>query len=212
MAFSIKKPIKREKSNKSKSFYISRHNYSWENDKSDKMKVSLGNLSDAGWYWNGDEKDLNGFLFRLNHSKVKDEFLEDTKKQNVSFQQIKPSLKKAVENGDGLYEMSGDNAVWHFGEIDGDVDDSYELEEAGITDGKEVDKVYSEYHPINIDEFEKENLKSYKEDMKKAVDESNSFEELWGKQDDINQSLVEERMNANSLRFTQAIDKVKGKK
>ena len=211
MAYSITKPIKREKSNNAKSFSINSHNYSWESDKSGKMKVSLGNLSDAGWYWNGDEKDLNGFLFRLNHSKVKDEFLEDTKKQNISFQQIKPSLKKAVENSDGLYEMSGDNVVWHFGVIDGDVDESYELEESGFPKEKQ-DEVYSEYHPITIDEFEKENLKSYKEDMKKAVDESNSFEEFWKKQEDIQQDLIEERMSANSLRFTEAIDKVKEKK
>jgi len=210
MAYNVPKPMKREKTSKSKSFHINSNNYSWDSETSGKMKVSLGNLSDAGWYWNGTEKDLNGFLFRLKNSKVKDEFLSSTKENNISFREIKPQLKKAVENGDGLYEMSGDNVVWHFGEIDGDVDESYELEESGISSDKQ-DEVYSKYHPITYEEFEKENKKSFKEDMKKAVDESNSFEELWAKQDDISQSLVEERMNANSLRFTQAIDKVKEK-
>jgi len=215
MAYNIKnKPVKEKKSSMKenvKSFYIDKHNYSWENDGKGTMKVSLGNMTDAGWYWNGNQNDLNGFLFRLNHSKVKDEFLSDVKSKSISFRQIKPQLLKSAEKNDGLYEMSGDNVVWHLGQIENDVDESYEIEEAGISKEKQ-DDVYSEYNPITYKEFEKENSKMYKEKIKKAIKESNSYEEFMEKQDEIQVELMEERMNENGLRFIQAINKVKEKK
>jgi hypothetical protein len=213
MAYEISKPKLKEKKENykdNKSFSIDTHNYSWEKDKKGSMKVSLGNTTDTGWYWSGNQNDLNGFLFRLNHSTEKDKFLEDVKEENINFVQIKPQLIKSVERGNGLYEMSGDNIVWHFGEQD-DVDENYEMEESGLTK-EQKDNIYTEYMPITYEEFAKKNSKNYKEQMKKAINESDSYEEFMEKQNEISQELIEERMNENNLKFIEAINKIKGKK
>lgn len=217
MAYKIKnkKPKKEKQSfvmeDRKNTFEIYAHNYSWHKNKDGTMRVSLGNMTDAGWYWDGDEKELNGFLFRLKNSRVRDDFLDDFKKENINFGEIKPQLIQSARKGDGLYEMSGDNVVWHFGEVEGDVDETYEIEESGLTKEQE-NKVYEEYSPITYEEFEKEYSSSFKKDMEEAVKKSDSIEELWKHQGDIAEDLTEKRINENQERFLNAIDKVKGNK
>lgn len=194
-----------------KPFSIDENNYGWERERNGTMRVRLGNMSDAGWYWDGDQNDLNGFIFRLNHSQIKDDFLKDTTKNNITFAEIKAQLLKSSQKMDGFYEMSGDNVVWKFGETDGDVDEAYEMEEAGLTKEQE-NKVYSEYKPVSYEEFEKENAEFYKKSMNTIIVESNSYEEYMEKQEDVSAELQERRMNENQNRFLQAIDKVKEKK
>src|SRR3990170_593844 len=69
---------------------IVRHNYSWKIDEQGKSKFTLGNLTDAGWFWDGNEDDAVGFFARINRSKVQNEFIKDV--ENIDFNEIKPIL------------------------------------------------------------------------------------------------------------------------
>lgn len=214
MTYGIKRKPKvlKEKSSSHKSFSINAHNYSWSRDAKGIMEVSLGNMTDAGWYWNGDQNDLNGFLFRLNHSRVKDEFLEDVEKENVTFAEIKPQLSKSVNKDDGgFYELSGDNNIWKFGNDSFDVEDSSLFDEENLNE-EQKNKVWNVYNSITYEEFEKKYSKSYKADMQKAIDESDSYEEFMERQDEIAEDLVNKRVDENQSRLMEAINEVNDKK
>lgn len=208
---STKKKSLSAHSSKDKSFSIDADNYAWSRNSNGTMEVRLGNMTNAGWYWNGNQSDLNGFLWRINRSSVRDEFLQDIQKEGISFAEIKPVLLKSAGKGDGLYEMSGDNAVWKFGNAEETIDYSYEFEEEGLTE-EQQQKVWQEYTPIGVDEFEKKHKQSYKKDMVKAVEKSNSYKELWEAQASIAQGLAEDVSAENMDRFYQAMKKVKENK
>jgi hypothetical protein len=120
---------------------ISRHNWSMKINPDGTMKLSLGNFSDAGWYWNGDESDLAIFLYRMMNSAVKDQFIEDIEEEGITFQMLVPQLIESMESpdGNGIYSLTGDNVRWHFGETfdqDIDVELDYVQEEYGLTDAE----------------------------------------------------------------------------
>ncbi len=102
---------------------IGHHYYSFKAD-GDEMKLSLGNFTDAGWYWDGDEMDLAGFLIRMQSSKVRDNFIEGMKEAGITVEQIREMLIRSIQSNNGLYEISGDNRKWRFGD-----DDEYLIEE-----------------------------------------------------------------------------------
>ena len=159
--------------------------HSWEKDKSGKMKLSLGNWTDAGWHWDGNEKDMIGFLTRIGTSNFAQEFINDVKGK-ISFKDVKPVLLNALKKNDGLYEISGDNRVWHFGEglePDESSERDYLIEEKKLPEEK-VEKIIQtayDYFKTNYDEFEKEYSGVYKRDMKKIIEESESFADFINK-------------------------------
>lgn len=81
-------------------------------------KYSLGNLSDAGWFWNGTKGDnmMLLFLYRLVHSKV---WTPELKKQLVDFKGLADFYKKARTNNSELtelaYSVAGDNVTFGYG-------------------------------------------------------------------------------------------------
>ena len=195
-------------SSKLKPFSIEAHNYSWEN-KNGVMKLSLGNMSDSGWYWDGNQNDLNSFLIRLKNSKVRGEFLEDTKKNNINYNQVKPYLLKSVDKDDGLYELSGDNVLWRFGET-GEPELDY-LDEENFSE-EQKQKFYDYNEPVTYEEYTKENRGWYQKAMKENIHKSKSYAEYMDGLEDI-QSDARDRFNEmNTTKIMEAINKVNKEK
>lgn len=96
--------------------YIRHHLWTLEIEDG-KLKYSLGNLSDAGWFWNGTEDDnmFLLFLYRLKHSKINPKEREEI----FGFDNIDEYYRKAKASENELWELAyavtGDNVVWNFG-------------------------------------------------------------------------------------------------
>ena len=165
-----------------KNVNVARHNWSFEVADNNKLRLTLGNMSDAGWYWNGDETQLVGYTYRLHQSEIENEFYSEMNKNQISFNQLKPLYLQSAKNTDGLYEISGDNRRWHFGETG--VDDYYILEDEGLTE-KQKEQFYEEYSPMSYEQFEEKHGKEYREDVKQAIKSSGSFREFNIKMDEL---------------------------
>jgi hypothetical protein len=142
-------------------FSLNRKYWTFERDDNGKLKLSLGNFSDAGWYWSGDKEELAGFLIRLESSQVRDEFLKTMKEEGIKFKDFKKELKKSIQSGDGIYMLTGDNTKWHFGEDGEELYNTAEME-AEEKELKGADKeafddaVYDqEYNGTDFDVFKK---------------------------------------------------------
>lgn len=167
---------------------INKRNFSFELDKKQNtIKLSLGNLTDAGWFWDGDQTDIHTFLFRMIHSKGQFEMFEkDLEEQGGSFETLKPFLRNTV-NDESLYAITGDNARWHFGEDFEEGEMSNELSALGITEEqkeKVEDQAWTEYKGVDYDDFIKKFGKLYVEALQKTVNDSNSFSDY---EDGVNQ-------------------------
>ena len=182
---------------------VSRHNWSFEVKDDKTLSLTLGNMSDAGWFWDGNEKDIVGFTYRLHQSKVEDEFYTEMKKNDVSFNQLKPLYIQSANKKDGLYEISGDNVRWHFGE-----GNEYEIEDEGFTESQK-EKFYEDYSPINYEEFEEKYGEQYKKDVKKAIKSSGSYREFNIKMDELKEKYTELVNEENSDRASSIIDEIK---
>jgi len=136
--------------------FSSNSNYSFQ---SDKGEISLS-LDDFGWRWSGEDDQLNGFMARMTGTgdKAWNKMITDFEKAKVTVDMLKPHLLKNLsgklteENDDGMYELSGDNSLWKFGETDeGVIDGEFEhfLQEGELKKGEE-------------EEFEKEFWNHYK--------------------------------------------------
>jgi hypothetical protein len=149
---------------------ISEHNWSFRVEKG-KYKLTLGNLSDAGWYWDGDGSDLMGFIIRLKQSKITQEFLTTMEENGVSYKMIKADVVKSAKGGDGVYEVTGDNRIWHFGEYEPNFDDEDLTPE-------EKEKVFDFYEGLKYDKFYRKYGSKVKAELIKVAQKSNSFEDV----------------------------------
>jgi hypothetical protein len=194
---------------KNKDFSARGHNYSWEIDEKGKSSFTLGNMTDAGWFWSGKEDEIVGFLVRLQSSTEKQNFLNDVKKLN--FVQIKSLLYTSSKAKDGLYELSGDNRRWHFGETE---DESYiedEMDENDFTE-EQKDKVWNEYKSITYEQFEKKYGNQYRIDIDTAIYNSKSFEEFMSKTEKLGEKYNEKARNENTERAGEIINKIRRQK
>jgi len=142
---------------------------------------------------------------RLNKSQVKDEFLKEMK-EKVPFKEVKEILKKGAKKGEGLYEASGDNRRWHFGEDEGENAQYQAIKDLELSEKDEkkfkehLDEKYSDYMPEekhashDFDTFEKKHKKEYIRDIQKAVDESDDYEQFLEKTENIEEELQNEAM------------------
>ena len=170
-----------------------------------KYKFSLGNLTDAGWYWDGGEDQAVGFMIRLAHSKEKDLFLKDVEEEGASWNEFKPILLKAAQKKDGLYELSGDNATWHFGNYDDELYEMQEeekerLEEDGWSEEDAEAEAEAKLDNTNIsyEKFAKEYGEKYVEETTKLIKESKSFKDFIEKLND--ESLINEWLE-NTIQY-----------
>jgi hypothetical protein len=178
-------------SNGSKDYHINRHNWGFSRE-GKIVRVSLGNMSDAGWFWDGHAEDFNGFLVRLSDSKFRDEFLKD---MPLPWNEAKALAIASAEKGDGLYEVSGDNNRWHFGNDEVDSEEVKEtLQEYGLDveqAQRAVDTEFWNYYSEDFDQFEKLYGKNIKADFVKGIKESNSYTEYFDKVEGIKQGVAE---------------------
>jgi hypothetical protein len=191
-----------------KNISILKNNWSFE--KSGKgIDIGLGNWTDAGWKWDGNEKDLVSYLIRLNSSQVRDEFLQEMEKNNISFADFKKQMISNLDESDGLYEISGDNVRWHFGQtFTSDSSDgiSQIIEEKEAQGYKMTDEQKQKFMreidyqdgSTNFDEFEREAKGQYKEKMSKAIKQSNSFSDFFDKLQKIKEDYQEFMLERDS--------------
>lgn len=183
---------------------INKHNYSWTIDDKGKSKFTLGNMTDAGWFWDGGEEDAVGFAVRLQNSHVKDEFLKDT--EDFDFKSLKPMFLKSAKKGNGLYELSGDNRVWNFGETS---ESEYDMFDEEKFTEEEKSKFYNYYKGDDFDEFEKKYGKNYKTDMENAIKSANNFNEYFDNIEGLKDGIMEDYFNYNDENKFEAMEKVK---
>jgi len=195
---------------------IQEHNWGMKYLGNGHWELRLGNLSDAGWYWTGNENDMLGFLIRIGIAKVPSkEFLEEMKRYGISFDDLKNILLKDLKHNDGLYELSGVNRIWKFGDIDDILDDEIDsdldgLEEfEGLSDDQkeELREKAFEYAEINIDDFEKEYEDDYKNLMKKAIENTHLFNEFFNDISSYSESIIENFNEYISEQAYEALDK-----
>jgi len=194
---------------------IQEHNWGMEYLGNGHWELRLGNLSDAGWYWTGNENDMLGFLLRIRNSRVSKEFLEEMKRYGISFDDLKNILLKDLKHNDGLYEISGDNQLWKTenkydyldDEIDSDLDGLEEFEGLSDEQKEELREKAFEYAEINFDDFEKEYGDDYKNLMKKAIENTHSFNEFFNDISSYSESIIENFNEYISEQAYEALDK-----
>lgn len=179
------------------------NNFSLEKENG-KYKFSL---ADTGWYWSGNEGDALGFIMRIAYSDIKDTFLQKVTQEGISWSAFKPLLLKAASRKDGLYELSGDNRMWYFGETYADdlneLADSYkrELEELGWSteDAEKESTAKLDHTHITYDVFKKEYGSKYASIMKTMINKSESFKDFINNlnDDDFKYDWVECRAQYN---------------
>ncbi len=189
---------------------INKHNWSFESD-GDSWKGSLGNFTDAGWYWSAEEDQFLGYIIRILNSDINDEFISEMEERDITFNDLKDEMIDAlVEYSDGLYQLSGDNRVWHFGQDD--VDTYYlkddlkqvpveELKQLAEQSDEDYDELVDEFlnyeyywdYGADFDSFAEEYGSWYKDEMKRIIEDSNNFEEFGDKVDRLRRDLAEER-------------------
>ena len=165
--------------------------WSMDRDEKGKYKLTLGNLSDAGWFWDGDKEQLAGFMVRMYSSQVKDQFINTMKADKVDFESFKPDLLKSAAKGDGIYQLTGDNAKWHFGEDAEELEsEEYELKsDETLTEAQRErieELVYDEeYKGTDYDEFNKSRFyKNAKDILSDFIEASHGWDEFFSKMDD----------------------------
>ncbi len=171
----------------------------------------------VGWSWSGNEDDMLGFLARINRSKAKDNFLNEIKQlKELKFSEIKKILIKNTDTDDVLYEVTGDNNTWGSQaspeeQVDSqfEFDDFIEQLEMDLNDEQQeqlTDLTWSKFN-VDFDEFKDEDTgKRALEDLKKAINSSNGFEELFQNLDEEQQGFLEDASSYISGQFLKALD------
>lgn len=163
--------------------------FSFKIDDDGKIKLSLGNLTDSGWYWNGDETSLVDWFYRMvrNNKNLLEKFANEFTRKGGTFQELKPIMVKSVkENDDGFYTLTGDNNTWRHGTFDfGDGDVIEQVREL-VDDGKIqktdyeefLDTVWDHYDLPTYEEFANKHKEWLQTHITKAINDADSFDEL----------------------------------
>lgn len=177
---------------KLKDVSISEHNWGFETSGGKISKLRLGNWSDAGWHWDGDEDDIIGYLVRVNRSEIDKEFIESMEPLGITFNKLKPLLLSKIKSGSWLYEITGDNTRWHFHQ---DIDEGAMvneelkgLEENSDYTEKELEKISDELWNISysydFEEFEEDYGEGLKKEVRDMIKDSNTYKEFFEKMND----------------------------
>lgn len=134
-------------------FTIDEHYWGFERN-GDSISIRLGNWSDAGWYWHGDEDDLAGFLIRLGGVRGDEgkNFVEMLTDYGIDFNEFKELILESARSGNGVYMITGDNVKWHFGQ---DGEREYDILRYDIPDNENLSEkeaeVFEEYYWMEMD-------------------------------------------------------------
>lgn len=165
-------------------FSIDEHYWGLEKN-GDSWRLRLGNWTDAGWHWSGEESEFAGFLIRIGSSRI-DDFVEIMKDMGVDYKDLKELIVESAKSGDGVYMLTGDNAKWHFsqdGEPEYDII-RYQLRDDEKLTDKEVSD-FEDYYFSNADakstQFgafaESEHYSDVKDAIVEAVESADDWEE-----------------------------------
>lgn len=176
--------------------------------------LSLGNFTDAGWYWSGNENDLNTFLIRIANSDFRDTFLSHFRKQKIDWNLFKKDVEKAIRtNTDGIYALSGDNVMWHFGQNpyveNEEIFARDELETQGFNEN-DIDKIIGDtYLNYNTDfnEFFNEYKNTLKKDMLNTLKKSETLEDYFSKLVEVEETARELVIAYIAEKFRDAFNK-----
>jgi len=185
---------------------IDENNFGFETAGAGKLKLRLGNWTTTGWHWDGNEKDFFGYLARINSSQVKNDFLKKMNEQGLTLEQFKTIINNSIKTKNGLYELSGDNALWNFGGYEPDYDSiqdgilqdlndelpqklSKEQEEKFF---EELDKKVDLSKTREYDDFEKEKIKEFQKEALEKINKAKDWEELMSDLEDMHEGWYEE--------------------
>ena len=162
---------------------IQRKNYGIKYMGNGHWELRLGNLTDAGWFWEGDEYSMLSFLARLDKSTVRDEFLRDIKDAGLSWDDIKSILQRnMIRSEDGLYPLSGDNRTWEFGDLDDlfseDVRNFLDERTFDIEEGRrvEIENDAYDYADLSYGNFARKYGDDYRKLMRGIIDNAKSLD------------------------------------
>jgi len=169
---------------------FSEHYWGFETMGGKITNLRLGNWSDAGWNWDGDEDDIIGYLVRVNKSQIDKEFIENMESKGITYNKLKPLLMSKVDDGTWLYEISGDNTRWHFHQ---DIDETAIANEEfeGMEDQyneeqieKISDELWNKSTNYEFEDFEEEHGEGIKKEIKEFIKDSNTYQEFFDKMND----------------------------
>ncbi len=192
-----------------KGIYMYNNYYTLERNKIGKYKLTLGNWTNAGWHWNGDNNDLFGFLVRVRDSIVSNDFLKELVEQGLTLNNFRKAIERSIKTCNGLYELSGDNVNWHFGQgYDPSVRMDEEVSEENLTEKQQKDFsenyfwIHANAGYCDYEKFELECRDEYIKDALTALKDSRDFEELFDEIGELSESYDEKyREYADELFF-----------
>jgi hypothetical protein len=196
---------------------IDEHNWGFEIDEDGKWKLRLGNWSDAGWNWDGDDKDVVSYLIRLKNSDVKSDFLEAMDEKGITFDAFKEKMMKSIDEDDGIYEITGDNKRWKFGEAfepDTGSEIDYLVDEEGYTEEEArriVDGAFTFTGTTWSDFVNTDKYRSAKRELTEAIEQSNSFEQFFKEIDDRQEGIQEDMFEFDNNNWMESIGKSREK-
>jgi hypothetical protein len=180
-----------------------------------KYKLELGDWTSEGWHWDGKGDELGGFFVRVANSKAASDFVKMASDKGVSFGLVKQDILNSVNQHDsGVYELTGDNVQWHFGEdlIDRESEIDGIVESSGLPKDKVEDAVY-DVDLSDYDAFKKSSyFKDAKDELVKRIESSNSFQGLIGALGDsgLKRDMLENVMEWQSEKLNTEVGKKLG--
>jgi hypothetical protein len=178
----------REKKQMMKEVWLQGSNGYWSMLRNEDGTWDLSLDNKISWRWDGDGDDLFGFLIRVGKGGTKQDFI-DKAKGNLEFSEIKSDVIKKLDHPDAMYEISGDNNLWNGSEagemIDIDAEIEYVKDDYGLTD-EQAEELSSDVwgnFDYSFEGFMEYRGKGLLDDVKKIVNNSNSFEELFDELD-----------------------------
>jgi len=157
-------------------------------------ELQLGNLSNAGFYWNGNKDSLNHFIVMMAGFQDTKQFVDDMKEEGITLDMLRPQMLKNIsgklvedETDDGLYAMSGGDTVWRFGELPeidlrGNIDGWDYFGDGKVFTEKEMDLIEDEfwmhYEGFDYKDFLEEFGDEYRNKLRKMIVESEDLGEL----------------------------------
>lgn len=190
-----------------KNFEISTKNYSIKKENS-KYKLTLGNLTDADWFWNGDKTDLGLFFVRIKSSKITNDFIKDMQEKGIKYSDIKKDIINSVkQHGSGVYAISGDNVKWHFGEgIEPDykAEAEYVAKENKLNAEKLEEKAFS-FYSSDYDEFYSEYGKNLQEKLATKLEDASDYDEAFSAIDEIKKDAIYDVLEYEDRKWNDAL-------
>lgn len=173
---------------------IRRENWGFHSANGKIVGLDLGNLTNAGFFWNGDADSINHFIVMMAGFHKPREFIEDMAKAGVTLEMLKPQMLKNIsgkliddETDDGLYALTGGDRVWRFGDLP-EVDLDSELDGWDyFGDGKLFtkeeqtlieDRFYNHFTDIGYEDFLKEKGEEFRNEFRKTIRDSNDLEDF----------------------------------